>query len=314
MPLREELSARVSAINRKDYLIIGGVVVAVVAVYFTVQAFRGPGKPEQTVAATENGEHSEDTPSVESSGDSDSTILTGDSESLPKIPRRKVAAFESTGKDGECLRVEYPGDGPTLTRISASEWAGTTRLFYSAKGKLSKWLQSRRKELGAKPAELMAAQLRKLSLGRPPSREEPDLAWRGIGVLGHAAEGKPVVRLGGGFSYLVRHNPARAKFEMLRMVAQVWAPCELKRAEAGDPWSALSSCLGVSDSAACEPGSYSEAGWAVSTALAAALEDPGCKIPAFKDSSGSACVAELTGPAREVASAPAVPTAGGSQW
>ena len=143
----------------------------------------------------------------------------------------------------------------------------------------------------------MEKHIQEVKLQRPPVADEPDLAWRGVAVLGKDLDGEPMIRMGNGFLKLLVREPERGKFELARLAAQTWAPCEFQsgdqKAQSAMPWGALVKCLGVQEPNACGPGTYSEAGWAVSTVLAYKVANPGCKIPALAESSVAACVNEI---------------------
>lgn len=198
----------------------------------------------------------------------------------------------SAGTD--CGQLEYRGDGPTSTKVTKGEWITVMDQFHAAKHDLLAWLEKRRHDLPEATALAMERQIRTLKIQRPPVSDEPDLAWRGIGVHTQNAEGEPIVKLGGGFVRLATKHPARARFEMARLVAQGWAPCELQRVSNTDAtWSPLLKCLGVTELQSCGQGTYSEGGWAVSTTLAAAVSPPGCQIPAFKSPDGAKCLGNI---------------------
>ena len=72
--------------------------------------------------------------------------------------------------------------------------------------------------------------------------------------------------------------------------------------EITQPWTGFLKCMKIEEGTSCPVNSYSEGGWAVSTALAFAVQPPGCKLAAFEDSSGAACIAVLKGSDRALAS------------
>lgn len=194
----------------------------------------------------------------------------------------------------ECARIEYRGDGPQATKVTKGEWITVMDQFHAAKHELLVWLDKHRSQLSGPTAQAMEKQVRDLKIQRPPASEEPDLSWRGIGVFGQNADGDAMIKLGGGFVRLADKHPARARFEMTRLVAQAWAPCELQRLTAQDStWTPLLHCLGVTENQSCAQGTYSESGWAVSTVVASAVAPPGCQIPALKQSDAARCVSNM---------------------
>jgi hypothetical protein len=221
----------------------------------------------------------------------------------------------------ECPAIEYRGAGPQATKVTKGEWTAVMEQFHGAKHALLGALEKRRKDLPPATSKALEAQVRSLKIQRPPAPDEPDLSWRGIGVYTQNSEGEPIVKLGGGFVRLVTRHPARARFEMARLVAQSLAPCELKRLGAHEAtWDPLLKCLNVNDKQGCGQGSYSEAGWAVSTTLAAAVAPPGCQIGAFRAPEALQCMkrvplstamaqGEGDGASRGVASTAAAPAA-----
>ncbi len=183
-----------------------------------------------------------------------------------------------------CSREESRGMGPTAGKVEAAEWSLVMETFHEAKADLLAWLEE---QAGAHPrtfpAELresMEAQVRDLRIQRPPTPEEPDLTWRGIAVMSEDSEGLPLVRLGSGMVSLLKSDPRRARFEFTRVIAQRWSPCALSSAGAEKVWNSLKTCMGVTEDykTSCADGGFSEAGWMTSTALAARVSSPGCRI------------------------------------
>jgi hypothetical protein len=201
-----------------------------------------------------------------------------------------AAKTEPAAVSGACEQVELRGDGPEITKVSKEDWAAVMKTFHAVKADLLGWLAKRRRELPERTAAVMEKQVSTLRIQRPPVAEEPDLAWRGIAVWTLDSAGEPMIRVGGGFVKLVVQQPARARFELARLVAQAWTPCELARVDAGAPWEPLLKCMGVNEQHACATGSYSEGGWAVSTVMARVVADPGCNIPVFADPSYAGCL------------------------
>jgi hypothetical protein len=203
---------------------------------------------------------------------------------------------KQSGENGVCSAVEFPGDGFQKTKITKEEWAKITDQFHEAKRLLHAWLVKNSASFSEKTAALMETQLQDLSISQPPSIEEPDLSWRGIGVWVQDDQGSPVIRLSGGFVKLAMQEPKRSLFELTRLVAQSWAPCELKRVGADPAWAPLLKCLDAFQEQDCNAGSYSEAGWAVSSSLAFELAPPGCILPVFKNSQKSQCLKQIVAP------------------
>lgn len=221
----------------------------------------------------------------------------------PRAVERKHASVAETtsvksvsSSGAQCASIEYRGDGPAATMISPKEWGQVVDLFLEVKKDLGTWLEKKQKGFPERTVAAMEKQLRSVRLQKPPVIEEPDLAWRGIGVWALDSTGAPTIRLGSGFVKLAVRQPARAKFELARWVAQSWAPCELKRHDDGEPWGPLLSCLQVNDTQACGNGSNSEAGWAVSSTLAFAIANPGCQLPAFSDPAMAKCLKKIPVP------------------
>ena len=195
----------------------------------------------------------------------------------------------------QCMSVEFRGDGPSSV-ITPKDWSKVVDQFLEAKKDLTTWMERNKKGFPEKTLALMDRQLRTVKLQKPPVAEEADLAWRGIGVYGTDSTRNPVVRIGPGFVKLAVRQPARAKFEMMRLLAQSWAPCELGKEDAFEPWAPLLSCLQISEKQACSVGSVSEGGWAVSSTLAAMLAPPGCGLPAFHEPAMAKCLQKFPFP------------------
>jgi hypothetical protein len=200
------------------------------------------------------------------------------------------------GMDGEtCSSFELRGDGMAETHFSNEEWTKVMDVFHESKTDLQGWLVAHKTEFPGGLSNWMSQQIEAAKVQRPPVSEEPDLSWRGIGVLartGAGTESVPLIRIGGGFVKMVVTQPKRARFELSRLLAQSWNPCDLPTG-AMATWEPLLKCLGVNQqdtSKACAAGSESEAGWAVASAVAATASPPGCTLPAFKTVSAFSCV------------------------
>lgn len=204
------------------------------------------------------------------------------------------ALFTKQSPNDQCQAFEVRGAGFNESQgshFSSEDWKKIMDLFHETKDLLRTWLKGTKKELFADSlAQWMTQQLDALVIMRPPSVEEPDLNWRGIGVLAHHDPAHPTIRVSSAFVKTALAHPSRGRFEIARLVAQVWAPCEFARANLTPPWDPILMCLGVPLTLGCASGTYSEAGWAVSTALAAMTSPPGCKIPAFDGPSYEKCL------------------------
>ena len=220
----------------------------------------------------------------------------------PEVPAGAEQAFAETefGTAGDgiyCSAAEYRGPGIEKAGVSADDWKIQMSAFHAAKRDLLSWIGSYSAGMSPKLAQAMEAQVSELRIQRPPTTENPDLGWRGIGVLMRDSQNQLILRLGGGFPKLTARAPERARFELVRQMAQVWSPCELGslagEADSSKFWKPLLKCLGVDESQACEMGSYSEAGWAVSTAVAAVIAPPKCTVPVFRNLKYRACLEPL---------------------
>jgi hypothetical protein len=206
-----------------------------------------------------------------------------------KDSRKPSSELEAATNDAvatgvECLPIEYRGDGPQATKVTRGEWNAVMDQFHGAKHAILSMIEKRHHDMPEATAQALEHQVRNLKIQRPPASDEPDLAWRGIGVYAQSIDGEPMIKIGGGFVHLVTKHPARARFEMTRLVAQSLAPCELKRIGAAEgTWNPLLRCMNMTDTQSCAQGTYSESGWAVSTTLAAAVAAPGCQVSAFRN-------------------------------
>jgi hypothetical protein len=204
-----------------------------------------------------------------------------------KFPIRNLSTQET---NGQCKSLEFRGDGFQGSRITGEEWQKVVQMFQTSQKLLKAWLSRHRTQMSEKDAVFLEAQLDAIQLERPPSLEEPDLNWRGIGVFTRNSENVPVIRIPVGFVKLALRYQKRAQFEMSRLVAQSWAPCELQAAGIENPWESLLKCLEVAEPQACAAGTYSEGGWAVSSAIAAMVSPPDCPLPAFNSPRKAECL------------------------
>jgi hypothetical protein len=217
--------------------------------------------------------------------------LSGGYAITPGPAGRGVASSSEDGAHvaGEfCERAELRGQSPGSTKVSKKDWAKVIEQFHGAKRDLAAWVKAQ--DFPKPIASALEERVARLRIQRPPAQEEPDLAWRGIGAYtaGNATDG-PLLRVGGGFIRRVTDDPRRARFEMTRLVAQAWAPCELEKQKLTAVWSSLLGCLGA-PAEACTDGSNSEAAWAVSTSVAYAVAPANCTVPAFADAKSASCL------------------------
>ncbi|MCM2323787.1 MAG: hypothetical protein NDJ90_11060, partial [Oligoflexia bacterium] len=80
-----------------------------------------------------------------------------------------------------CSSIEYRGEGPAAVPTQ-EEWAEFMATFHEVKRELAQWLQKNRGGLSAETVDAMQQRLSAVRAYRPPVLDEPDLAWRGIGV------------------------------------------------------------------------------------------------------------------------------------
>jgi hypothetical protein len=210
----------------------------------------------------------------------------------PVRPKGPLAPRPSKNESGQCVSVEYPGYGPVSGKFTEEEWSKVKAVYDAVKANLTSWLRAQKSVIPDATYKVMASQLQNVSLWRSPNREELDLAWRGILVYTQDAK-HASVRVGSGFRDLVLNDNHRAKFEMARALSQSLVPCSLISKNVKQPWGPLLSCLGLDSEESCNVGSYSEAGWAISTTLAAASADPGCKVIALESDKAQSCIASL---------------------
>jgi hypothetical protein len=217
-------------------------------------------------------------------------------------PEKDLAEDSTTDRtpakfDDSCTSFELRGDGMAETHVSNEEWAKVMDLFHDSKAGLQTWLTAHKAEFPGGLVKWMSAQVEGAKLQRPPLAEEPDLNWRGIGVIAHSstdADSVPLLRVGGGFIKLAVTDSKRASFELTRLLAEAWNPCDMPTGARGT-WQPLLKCMGTKEQdwdykKSCALGSQTEAGWAVATAVAVSVSPPGCMVPAFRTASVSQCV------------------------
>ncbi len=193
----------------------------------------------------------------------------------------------------KCASIEFPGAGPSIIKVDGKEWQSILTRYHEVKASYLAWLNNHRAEIGEASYAVMEKRMHDLRIQRPPTLEEPDLPWRGIGVFTRNHDNTPLVRLGEGFRRLMEKEPKRAHYELARLVAQTWAPCELAQEKVIGVWDNALACTNVHEEKACAVGSYSEGGWAVSSYMAALVSAPGCSVPAFKEAAVASCLTML---------------------
>jgi hypothetical protein len=210
------------------------------------------------------------------------------------------SADESGAVAGEgrtCSAIEYAGSGPDALRVEAGVWSRFMADYHQAKEELVEWLHRNAESFPKAQMARMELEIRETRVMRPQSQVEPDLTWRGIAAWTRPRAGTIVenerpalIHVSDGFLKLYQKDRSRARFEMTRVLAQAWSPCELAAGKF-DAWDGLMQCLGVSDEQkGCTAGAVSEEAWAASTAVAALVSPPGCEIPAFQGDKYQACL------------------------
>jgi hypothetical protein len=198
---------------------------------------------------------------------------------------------------GECVTEEFPGRSPETAQISKTGWDAVMEEFHGAKTQLAAWLDAHKSRFSEKTYQWMGKRIADARLQRPPSSDEPDLSWRGTGSVSAMSDQTLLIRVGAGFEKWVSEKPQRARFELARLLAQAWAPCEMAKVDSSAPWKDFVSCMDLVNEAdpakACGKSTVSEAGWAVSSAIAAQATPPGCKIPAFNRAPASECLKKI---------------------
>jgi len=189
-----------------------------------------------------------------------------------------------------CPAYEINGLGPDRERVKRDEWKAFMTVYHEVKADLLKWVSLQKGKWTDEQVERVTALVKNQKIQRPPTYEEPDLSWRGVSVLTQDHQENPLLRVGGGFVRLTQTDLRRARFELTRLLTQVALPCELKAQKVESPWGALSSCFGVTDEPKCEPGTFSDLGWAISTSVAVEVSPPGCRIPALAEAKTGECV------------------------
>ncbi|HLE01769.1 MAG TPA: hypothetical protein VJB59_16020 [Bdellovibrionota bacterium] len=191
-----------------------------------------------------------------------------------------------------CGPVEFPGNAPWVS-ISEAEWKEVQKAFSGVKRDLTAWLSKSKSRLGQPVYDSMKKRLQSTEIRIASRSEQPDIAWRGIGVWGPSVEKIPTIDVGAGFVRLLRDELRRARFELARLVAQSWSPCALEKQIQAHPWGPFLGCMQIDEGQKCGAGSYSEGGWAVSSAIAAKVAAPGCLLPAFATAESRHCHDQL---------------------
>ncbi len=193
-----------------------------------------------------------------------------------------------------CQNIEFAGQGPEKSQLAQVQWSEVMKVYHGAKDDLLSWLEQNKEGISLETYAWMKDQIKNLRIQRPTTPEEADLSWRGIGVWTQDPQGS-LVRVGGGFYTLLKKDAVRARFELSRLVAQAWTPCEFQKRQLTHPWAKALSCLDVAVPAIGQEkciNHSSESGWAVSTTLAQIVASPGCQIPAL-DQEAHSCLGKL---------------------
>jgi len=234
----------------------------------------------------------------------------------------RAPASGAANEPRTCSAIEYAGSGPDELKVHPLVWDKFLADYMDAKEQLISWLKSNADSFPKTQLAKMEVEIRETRVMRPQVAVEPDLTWRGIAAWTHPKTGSviegerpAVIHVSDGFLKLYQKNRERARFEMTRVLAQAWAPCEMGAGHHWGAWNGLMECLGFSaQQMKCSPGVVSEGTWAASTAVATLVAPPGCEVPAFQGEKYHACLGgfkrsetasypvEVSHPQRELAS------------
>jgi len=212
-------------------------------------------------------------------------------------PATGAASDAVSGGSESCSAIEVAGSGPDAIHVDAGVWSRFMADNHQAKEELVDWLHRNRESFPKAQLARMEMEIRETRVMRPQAQVESDLTWRGIAAwtrprAGTIVEnGRPaLIHISDGFLKLYQKDRNRARFEMTRVLAQAWSPCEMGAGKFA-AWDTLLQCLGVSDEQkGCTAGVVSEGAWAAATAVAALVSPPGCQIPAFQGDQHQACL------------------------
>jgi hypothetical protein len=218
---------------------------------------------------------------------------------------------EGVDSEGFCTSIEEPGRSAGNIKLTQKVWMPVVEDFRAAKRKTVEWMKRHPEQFPPERFAEVSEWVMDLHIQRPPSEEEPDLSWRGTVVMSRFADGKPILRVGGGFLALYEKAPQRARFELARAVALVLAPCELKTMKLEHTWDSAFSCSQGFPRESCEIGSVSNGAWLVASAVASEIQSPGCQVRAVEKSGFLGCIQSKavaqssSGVDRQIASVPA---------
>ncbi|MBU6375712.1 MAG: hypothetical protein KGQ59_06935, partial [Bdellovibrionales bacterium] len=164
---------------------------------------------------------------------------------------------------------------------------------------LVEWLRQNAEFFPPSHLAKMELEIRQTRVMRPQTHFETDLAWRGIASwtrpqIGSLVPGErpALIHIGDGFLKLYSKDRDRARFELARVLAQAWAPCEMASdGKTFTAWNSVLECLGLApEKKGCSAGMVSESTWATSSAVAALVAPVSCEIPAFQGGKIQSCL------------------------
>jgi len=192
-----------------------------------------------------------------------------------------------------CVPLEFKGNGKVM---SQEDWEGVELMFADVKQSLLGWLKHIRGRFRSYVGDALEDQMRLLKIEPANSKQDADLLWRGIVIWKRNFGDHPVIMVGSGFAKLMQIYPDRAQFELARVAAQSWAPCELQKLNIKNIWVPLLECLEVRNPAACRKSEGMARGWAFSSIIAQTVVTPGCIVPRLKKNSIKNCINGLALP------------------
>lgn len=213
------------------------------------------------------------------------------------VPIWREPAMKALWKGKVCKEVE--SDLLALEKASSGESPAIQQekiiqMFEDSQARLLLWLKRNENQFSHSDQMRMKKRVEEARLNWASQEHLPDLMWREIVIWNEShSEDQVEVTVSPRFEKLIRLQPRRAQFEMTRALAQSWAPCQMHPDQPVTIWTEYLNCMGMIDSGSCHFTSYSEAGWAISSALASVVAGPGCVLPAFTTGMRLSCLKKV---------------------
>lgn len=216
--------------------------------------------------------------------------------------RRKIKNRKRVPKNMACHARESKKILEESSRSKTTE-AALKNNFEQAQAQVLEWVVKHRQLLGDSLYQWASNTIPSVDLTPSDAKTWPDLEWRGILVYDRDQRDRPRLIWGKKFLQIQHRDPQFARFEMIRTLVQIFAPCEIYHqsqsgrelasvpAAQSRQWDGLLGCMAIESPIQnqCDTRAAFESTWAFSTFVAQSISPLQCQVPGIVVKETAAC-------------------------